>query len=247
MLRRNEKSSVSSPSRRPLSPPNNNHPKNALFKSKPENNYPLNNGCGGGGGKEKEAANAASRRISQSTSGLNCLMMSNGLDSSSSSGFAGESLSEWRSAPRLSDSNGANLAIRHVSCRTEEHLCREYCCSGKCQFQHREHQLQQQQHARRRRLAGQTGVAPTTLGRSKCKAVSPVYLRPEQNIPEVFAAASTGFKPIISEAAMKHRTSSPSKDDVAGAGEKTCKKGGGSQGLTLSRDDIVVTVRSAHV
>ena len=112
MLRRNEKSSVSSPSRRPLSPPNNNHPKNPLFKSKPENNYPLNNDCGGGG---KEAA---SRRISQSTSGLNCLMMSNGLDSSSSTGGAGETLSGWRSDPRLSESNGANFAIRHVSCRT---------------------------------------------------------------------------------------------------------------------------------
>ena len=105
----------------------------------------------------------------------------------------------------------------------------------------------QQQQARRRRLAGQAGAAPSTPVRSKCKAVSPVYLRPEQNIPEVFAAASTGFKPIISEAAMKHRTSTPSKDGVAGAGEKNCKKGGGGQGLTLSRDDIVVTVRSAQV
>ena len=111
MLRRNEKST--SPSRRPLSPPNILHPRNPLFKSKPENNYPLNNnssngkesgiGIGGGG---------VASRISQSTSGLNCLM-NNGLDNGSGGGK--QALSGWRSDPRLSDSNGSNFAIRHVS------------------------------------------------------------------------------------------------------------------------------------
>ena len=114
MLRRNEKST--SPSRRPLSPPNILHPRNPLFKSKPENNYPLNNnsssngkesgiGIGGGG---------VASRISQSTSGLNCLM-NNGLDNGSGIGGGKQALSGWRSDPRLSDSNGPNFAIRHVS------------------------------------------------------------------------------------------------------------------------------------
>lgn len=211
MLRRNEKSS--SPSRRPLSPPVP-HPRNPLFKSKPENNYPLNNNNG------KDNSNSGvgvASRISQSTSGLNCLMLNNnGLESIGSSGKA---LSGWRSDPRLSESNGSNFAIRH-----------------------REPQQEHLQAARRRRLAGPpTGVPPTTPGRNKCKAVSPVYLRPEQNIPEVFAAArSTGFKPIISEA-TRQQPSSPSKD----GGERSKK--GNQGGMKLSRDDIVVTVRSAQV
>ena len=77
MLRRNEKST--SPSRRPLSPPNP-HPRNPLFKSKPENNYPLNNN---GIGKESSNSGVASR-ISQSTSGLNCLMVNSGIDNNGS-------------------------------------------------------------------------------------------------------------------------------------------------------------------
>ena len=111
MLRRNEKSA--SPSRRPLSPPNP-HPRNPLFKSKPENNYLLNNNNGkessnfnnGGGG------GGVASRISQSTSGLNCLMANNnGLDN----GIGKQTLSGWRSDPRLSESNGSNFAIRDVS------------------------------------------------------------------------------------------------------------------------------------
>ena len=114
MLRRNEKST--SPSRRPLSPPNP-HPRNPLFKSKPENNYPLNNNLngkestnsssGGGGGGGRVAS-----RISQSTSGLNCLMASN---NAIDNGSGKQTLSGWRSDPRLSESNGSNFAIRHVS------------------------------------------------------------------------------------------------------------------------------------
>ena len=103
MLRRNEKST--SPSRRPLSPPNILHPRNPLFKSKPENNYPLNNGKESG-----ISSGGVASRISQSTSGLNCLM-NNGLDN----GIGGkQALSGWRSDPRLSDSNGSNFAMRHV-------------------------------------------------------------------------------------------------------------------------------------
>ena len=107
MLRRNEKST--SPSRRPLSPPNILHPRNPLFKSKPENNYPLNNN-----GKESGigiSGGGVASRISQSTSGLNCLM-NNALDNGSG---GKQALSGWRSDPRLSDSNGSNFAIRHVS------------------------------------------------------------------------------------------------------------------------------------
>ena len=109
MLRRNEKST--SPSRRPLSPPNP-HPRNPLFKSKPENNYPLNNN---GIGKESSNSGVASR-ISQSTSGLNCLMVNSGLDNN---GSGKQMLSGWRSDPRLSESNGSNFAIRHVSVETD--------------------------------------------------------------------------------------------------------------------------------
>ena len=112
MLRRNEKSA--SPSRRPLSPPNP-HPRNPLFKSKPENNYPLNNNNNG-----KESSNfngigggcGVASRISQSTSGLNCLMANNtGLGN----GSGKQTLSGWRSDPRLSESNGSNFVIRDVS------------------------------------------------------------------------------------------------------------------------------------
>ena len=110
---------------------------------------------------------------------------------------------------------------------------------------------QDQQQARRRRLAqpaAGVSAAVAAPGRNTCKAVSPVYLRPEQNIPEVFAAASTGFKPIPSEAAAsaKHKTSSPSKDGTAAEVVDKRKKGN-QGGMNVSRDDIVVTVRSAQV
>ena len=111
MLRRNEKSA--SPSRRPLSPPNILHPRNPLFKSKPENNYPLNNNNNGKEGGIGVGGGGVASRISQSTSGLNCLM-NNALDNGSGGGGK-QALSGWRSDPRLSDSNGSNFAIRHVS------------------------------------------------------------------------------------------------------------------------------------
>jgi hypothetical protein len=100
-------------------------------------------------------------------------------------------------------------------------------------------QQQQQQPPRRRRLA--LNSAPTTP--SKKQVIYPVYLRPEQNIPEVFAnAMSTGFKPIGSSSSNCNggigakQGNTPSDDS---------KKG--SCGSIISRDDIVVTVRSAHV
>ena len=110
---------------------------------------------------------------------------------------------------------------------------------------------QDQQQARRRRLAqpaAGVSAAVAAPGRNTCKAVSPVYLRPEQNIPEVFAAASTGFKPIASEAAtQKHKVSSPSTDGAAKTAVGENSRKGNQGGMKLSRDDIVVTVRSAQV
>ena len=108
---------------------------------------------------------------------------------------------------------------------------------------------QDQQQARRRRPAQPAAVSVAAApGRNACKAVSPVYLRPEQNIPEVFAAASTGFKPIASEAAtQKHKVSSPSTDGAAKTAVGENSRKGNQGGMKLSRDDIVVTVRSAQV
>jgi hypothetical protein len=74
--RRAEKNS--SPSRRPLSPPNL-QPRNLLFKSKPENNYLLNNNK-----DNSSSGGGVANRISQSTSGLNCL---NGLEDSGRDGI----------------------------------------------------------------------------------------------------------------------------------------------------------------
>ena len=115
MLRRNEKSA--SPSRRPLSPPNILHPRNPLFKSKPENNYPLNNNNNGKEGGIGVGGGGVASRISQSTSGLNCLMNNGQLDNGSGGGGGKQqALSGWRSDPRLCDSsNGPNFAIRNVS------------------------------------------------------------------------------------------------------------------------------------
>ena len=62
-----------------------------------------------------------------------------------------------------------------------------------------------------------------------------VYLRPEQNIPEVFANPGTVFKPI---------------DEVDNASDINDNDGnvvGHSETAAISRDDIVVTMRSVNV
>ena len=69
-----------------------------------------------------------------------------------------------------------------------------------------------------------------------------VYLRPEQNIPDVF---STAFKPInennLRKADDDDNDSDHANDDLSSAE----KAGSGEQ--TISRDDIVVTMRSVNV
>ena len=224
---RNEKSYAPSFPRRPLSPPTQPSRGNGLFKSKPENNYPLNN-------DSKQTTTKETPRISQSTSGLNCL---NGLDHGKA-----KTAAVFRSEPKLLTASTSGEGSINVAAITPLNSN-----SGQ-----QRHQQPQQQQPRRRRVGGLSS-APTSP--AKNKVVYPVYLRPEQNIPEVFAAASTGFKPIISEAQVMQQQQQQQKGRSVenGGGSKNGVEGvksgnkGGIGGDGITRDDIVVTVRSAHV
>ena len=71
---------------------------------------------------------------------------------------------------------------------------------------------------------------PTSVATNGC-----VYLRPEQNIPEVFANPGTVFKPI---------------DEIDNASDVNDNEGNIISDVTtgaISRDDIVVTMRSVNV
>lgn len=74
---------------------------------------------------------------------------------------------------------------------------------------------------------------PGSANQTPVKHVMPdcVYLRPEQNIPEIFA--STNFKPIGGGGDERSRLSDPKNKRIPNT--------------RISRDDIVVTMRSAHV
>ena len=69
-----------------------------------------------------------------------------------------------------------------------------------------------------------------------------VYLRPEQNIPDVF---STAFKPINENNLSK--VDDDDDDDDRKNGESNPDRDSGSGEQTISRDDIVVTMRSVNV
>ncbi len=86
--------------------------------------------------------------------------------------------------------------------------------------------------------------APT----SPQRRVYPVYLRPEQNIPEVFNGSK--FAPICVGA--RDDEDDDSDDGDGHIGSKAAAGGGGGSNTyevnsRISRDDIVVTVRSAQV
>ena len=68
-----------------------------------------------------------------------------------------------------------------------------------------------------------------------------VYLRPEQNIPEVFAHPGTVFKPIDEV----DNASDINDNDGAGVGASSSSVLGHQS--AISRDDIVVTMRSVNV
>lgn len=76
-------------------------------------------------------------------------------------------------------------------------------------------------------LSLQTGLNLNNKGSNAC-----VYLRPEQNIPEVFANPGTVFKPI---------------DEVDNASDVNDNENVINQTGAISRDDIVVTMRSVNV
>ena len=65
-----------------------------------------------------------------------------------------------------------------------------------------------------------------------------VFLRPEQNIPDVFG---TKFKPIMPDSGGAAETA------AAGSGGGGGRRGGLVTGHNVSRDDIVVTLRSVNV
>lgn len=93
-----------------------------------------------------------------------------------------------------------------------------------------------------------------SIGASKlqgCQSVPDcVYLRPEQNIPDIFA--NTKFQPI---GGSRDKQQSQGGEMNGGAGSRNGGGGGGSgdakmqkdSQTRISRDDIVVTVRSAQV
>ena len=174
-----------SPIRRSLSPPANPallQPKGLLFKSKPENNYLLNNN-------------------SQSAIGLNNL----GGEGITSNG-------KWR----LDKSDALNGNIS----KSDPKLT-EASSSPPSHFYNKN------------KKASSNSAHSTPQ-----KMVYPVYLRPEQNIPDVFA--NTKFKPIKGggrnqgpAAYHKQRVTEKVKSDL--------------ENTRISRDDIVVTVRSAQV
>jgi hypothetical protein len=70
-----------------------------------------------------------------------------------------------------------------------------------------------------------------------------VYLRPEQNIPDVF---STAFKPINENNLSKVGDDDDDENDRQ-IGESNPGQDSGSSEQTISRDDIVVTMRSVNV
>ena len=70
-----------------------------------------------------------------------------------------------------------------------------------------------------------------------------VYLRPEQNIPDVF---STAFKPINESSLCKADDDDDNDSDHANEDLSSAEKTGSGE-QTISRDDIVVTMRSVNV
>lgn len=74
------------------------------------------------------------------------------------------------------------------------------------------------------------------------RRVYPVYLRPEQNIPEVFNGSK--FAPICGTGGG---ASDDDSDDNGRASYNVNSAGGRGSAGGISRDDIVVTVRSAQV
>ena len=107
-------------------------------------------------------------------------------------------------------------------------------------------------------------TATTTIRPSSC-----VYLRPEQNIPDVFVASrrSTTFKPIVEASKVENNKGEIRREshleeninshhiqnssfNVHGAKNKSCAKlelPNNNNDASISRDDIVVTMRSVNV
>lgn len=77
------------------------------------------------------------------------------------------------------------------------------------------------------------------------KRVYPVYLRPEQNIPDIFAHSESKFAPITSREDEKEAGRRRRRGRSVDRGDFKGDKAGANAGI--SRDDIVVTVRSAQV
>jgi len=71
-----------------------------------------------------------------------------------------------------------------------------------------------------------------------------VYLRPEQNIPDVF---STAFKPINENNMCKADDDDEDDDKPNGGDSNTGENQNSGDPTTISRDDIVVTMRSVNV
>ena len=91
----------------------------------------------------------------------------------------------------------------------------------------------------------ETSVAPKRGG----SIPDCVYLRPEQNIPEVFANNHTSFQPIGASAAASPITVNSSGKRPESASSLLAKESAFRKNspARISRDDIVVTVRSAQV
>lgn len=76
---------------------------------------------------------------------------------------------------------------------------------------------------------------------------TPVYLRPEQNIPELFRnSAAINFKPIVEDTDL-HACGGNNQEGKGHAGASATTAGSDPTQASLTRDDIVVTMRSVNV
>ena len=91
------------------------------------------------------------------------------------------------------------------------------------------------------KISGGNNDLAGNSNRSISGSGSCVYLRPEQNIPEVFAnPGSSVFKP-IDEVLDGNNSDVNDNNDLAGNSNRSENTG------AISRDDIVVTMRSVNV
>ena len=197
-------------------------PKNLLKSSKPENNYLLNKSS-----SQSELVNP--NPLPQTSS-------------SSSSGAVGGGHFYQKRCFNNNNNNSNNRLYNNIS-KSDPKLLDNFFTPPQPSVQQRVASLTGLD-GRRSVASPLHSPAPKLQG---CQSVPDcVYLRPEQNIPDIFA--NTKFQPIGGGGGGGHRGDKhqqQSQDgELRGAGGAKMQKNSPTR---ISRDDIVVTVRSAQV